>query len=152
MSRLRASFMVRVASAVVLTGLIGPPVVLAGEIRAWGRNEYGETNVPAGDDFTAVAAGSYHALALRADGSLAGWGRNSAGQINVPSGNDYIAITAGGAHSLALRADGSLVTLGHHGVGAGRRTSRRRLRGHSRRVGTQLRAAQRWVDRRLGTG
>ena len=32
--------------------------------------------MPAGNDFVAIAAGYFHSLALKSDGSLAGWGDN----------------------------------------------------------------------------
>ncbi len=64
--------------------------VLAG----WGHNGYGQTDVPTGT-FTAVAAGRYHSLAIRSDGTLAGWGDNTWGQIDVPTGT--FAAFAGGS-------------------------------------------------------
>ena len=88
-----------------------------GSLVGWGSNRYGETNVPAGNDFVAVAAGNHHSLALRADGSLVGWGYNVYGQTNVPAGNDFVAVAAGFFHSLALRANGSLVGWGRNEVG-----------------------------------
>jgi len=54
------------------------------------------------NDFVAVAAGAYHNLALKSDGSLVVWGRNNYGQINVPVGNDFVAIAAGSWHNLAI--------------------------------------------------
>jgi hypothetical protein len=68
---------------------------------------------PASERFIAIAAGAFHNLALRADGSLVQWGRTSEGQANnAPPAGAYIAITAGDYHNLALRADGSLVQWG----------------------------------------
>ena len=46
-----------------------------GTLAAWGKNDYGQCNVPAGNNFVAVASGSFHGLAIKADGSLAAWGR-----------------------------------------------------------------------------
>ena len=59
----------------------------------------------------AIAAGGYHSLALKADGSVVGWGNNYYGQTNVPpsAASGVVAIAAGGWHSLALKADGSVV-------------------------------------------
>src|SRR5262245_29807454 len=99
-----------------------------GKIVAWGGNEFGQTNVPPGNDFVAIDAGQgYHCLALRSDGSLAGWGSNYGekglgtenvfyGQAMVPPGNDFKAIAAGAFHSLALRSDGSVVGWGANEV------------------------------------
>ncbi|VGO21701.1 choice-of-anchor Q domain-containing protein [Pontiella sulfatireligans] len=64
----------------------------------------------------AIAAGVYHSLALRVDGSVVGWGDNS--YTNIPAGaTNVVAIAAGGSHSLALRADGSVVGWGDNFYG-----------------------------------
>ena len=66
----------------------------------------------------AVAAGSYHSLALRADGTVAAWGNNEYGQTTVPAGlTNVVAVAAGGYHSLALRADGMIAVWGYNGYG-----------------------------------
>ena len=75
------------------------------------------SEAPAGKGFVAVAAGAYHSLALRGDGSLAAWGWNDYGQTDVPGGNDFVAIAAGHFHSLALRRDGSLAMWGVNPIG-----------------------------------
>ncbi|WP_211248919.1 PxKF domain-containing protein, partial [Deinococcus frigens] len=52
---------------------------------------------------TAIAAGQYHSLALKSDGSVVGWGDNYYGQATSPAGlTGVTAIAAGGRHSLAL--------------------------------------------------
>jgi len=66
----------------------------------------------------AVAAGRWHSLGLKTDGSVVGWGWNGDGQINVPAPNaNFLAIAAGAAHSLGLKADGSIVGWGYNGFG-----------------------------------
>ena len=63
--------------------------------------------------FTAIAAGDYHSLGLKADGSIVAWGNNGYGQCTVPSPNTgFTAIAAGGWHSLGLKTDGSIVAWG----------------------------------------
>ena len=53
----------------------------------------------------ALAAGFWHSLALKSDGTVVAWGNNNPGQSTVPGGlNGVVAIAAGGAHSLALIA------------------------------------------------
>src|ERR1700739_2154907 len=68
--------------------LFGTPNVLAWEAgTGYGIGQYGETNVPA--DLTnavEIAAGGFHSLALRQDGTVVAWGDNNFGQTNVPAG------------------------------------------------------------------
>jgi hypothetical protein len=74
-----------------------------GTVVGWGGQVVGVA--PAGL-FTQVAAGWYHSLVLKSDGSIVAWGRNVEGQTHVPAPNSsFVAIAAGGDHSLALRAD-----------------------------------------------
>jgi len=100
-----------IAIAVATIGL-GYPIV------AWGDDSDGiVSNIPEGNDFVDVAAGKYHALAIRSDGSLAAWGWNDYGQCDVPPGNDYVAIAGGSRHSIALKSDGSLIGWGDNSSG-----------------------------------
>ena len=51
------------------------------------NNDYGQSTVPAGlSGVMAVAAGDYHSLALKADGTVVAWGDNNYGQCTVPAG------------------------------------------------------------------
>jgi len=66
----------------------------------------------------AIAAGSFHSLALRADGKVVGWGYNGYGQTNSPaSATNVVAIAAGSGHSLALKTDGRVVGWGENDYG-----------------------------------
>lgn len=92
------------------------PLFGATRLTVWGNTvQYGQTNVPA--DLTnaiAVAAGDYHVVALRADGTVTAWGGNNYGQTSVPpTATNVVAISAGSTHSLALRGDGSVVFWGN---------------------------------------
>jgi alpha-tubulin suppressor-like RCC1 family protein len=82
---------------------------------AWGS----QTQVPTGlTNVVAIAAGSYHSVALRGGGTVTVWGSNAYDQANVPAGlSNVVAIAAGTIHSLALRADGTVVAWGAGGPG-----------------------------------
>ena len=62
----------------------------------------------------AIAAGSYHSIALKNDGSVVVWGWNNHGQTNVPvaAQSGVTAIAGGGFHVVALKNDGSVVVWG----------------------------------------
>jgi Regulator of chromosome condensation (RCC1) repeat/PASTA domain len=73
--------------------------------------------VPSGlSGVTAVAAGYYHSLALKSDGTVVVWGCGQVydyGQCTVPSGLSGVTAVGGGySHSLALKSDGTVVTWG----------------------------------------
>ena len=84
-----------------------------------------------------IAAGGYHTIVLKADGTLWAWGNNYHGQlgdgttihrhspVRVGGDNDWTAIAAGEYHTVALKADGSLWAWGDNGNGQlGRRHDR----------------------------
>ena len=81
---------------------------------SWGADLAGQVwGTPEGGRFTQVAAGAWHSLALRADGSIVAWGWDYSGQVsNTPLGTGFTQVAAGGWHSLALRADGSIAAWG----------------------------------------
>src|ERR1017187_8582780 len=128
-----------------------------GTVAAWGLNTYGELGdntltgrwVPvavntdptisalAGKTVTAIAAGSFHSLAVCSDGTVAAWGKNVTGQLGdnttavrqVPvavstasvisalSGKTALATAAGYEHSLAFCSDGTVAAWGANGYG-----------------------------------
>jgi alpha-tubulin suppressor-like RCC1 family protein len=66
----------------------------------------------------AVAAGSYHGLGLRTDGSLLSWGNDFFGQVTLPTLEPgFVDIAAGDEFSLALRYDGTLFAWGNDYAG-----------------------------------
>ena len=73
-----------------------------GEILTWGATLAVPPTVGAA---RAIAAGSQHHLAVRANGTVAAWGiDNSSGQLTVPSGiSNATAVAVGEFHSLALQ-------------------------------------------------
>jgi alpha-tubulin suppressor-like RCC1 family protein len=85
-------------------------------------------------DMVAIAAGGFHSLALKSDGTVWAWGRNASGQlgdntldwrgtpvqvraVNGVGISDVVAIAAGSDHSLALKADGSVWAWGRNSMG-----------------------------------
>ena len=106
-----------------------------GSVIAWGAGDYprfsqpekawelGQSFVPilAQSGVQAIAAGSYHTLALKTDGSVIAWGAGTAqagefdfGQSIVPANalSGIIAVAAGYSHSLALKSSGEVVGWG----------------------------------------
>jgi alpha-tubulin suppressor-like RCC1 family protein len=73
--------------------------------------------------FLAIAAGPWHSLGIRSDGSLVAWGWDDYGQCNVPAGRDYTEIGGGYYHSLALKVDRSIVAWGGNGDAVQRPTA-----------------------------
>jgi alpha-tubulin suppressor-like RCC1 family protein len=96
-----------------------------GSVIAWGANDGGQCNVPAGlgpvkvtAGVATIAAGTLHSLAVRADGTVVAWGRNTYGQCDVPGGLGSIAsVAAGDGHSIALRSDGAIFCWGRDNYG-----------------------------------
>ena len=118
-----------------------------GKLYAWGDNDlggqlgigdtYGDvlfSSVPLkvnnDTDWAVVAAGGFHNLAIKSDGTLYAWGDNSSGQLgritddnqsNVPipvdAAVDWTSIACGYSHSLALKGDGYLYAWGDNFYG-----------------------------------
>ena len=72
--------------------------------------------MPAGlTGVTAIAAGDYHTVALKSDGTVVAWGYNGYGQTTVPAGfTGVMAIAAGELHTVALKSDGTVVAWGYN--------------------------------------
>jgi len=116
-----------------------------GTVWAWGYNLFGQLgDGTSGDgtdkdmpvhvngltDVVAVAAGSYHSLALKADGTVWTWGQNNTyGQlgdgtnenrdtpVKLSSLTGIVAIGAGQYHSVAVKADGTAWSWGDNYYG-----------------------------------
>jgi alpha-tubulin suppressor-like RCC1 family protein len=114
-----------------------------GSLWAMGNNNFGQlgdgttdndnynTNFPeqiVASNVTAIAAGVFHSLFLKSDGSLWAMGYNASGQLgdgtynqtNRPKqivASNITAIAAGWTHSLFLKSDGSLWAMGYNGYG-----------------------------------
>src|SRR5579884_2980960 len=122
-----------------------------GTVWAWGYNYYGQlgtgntgspsmsspAQVSGLSGVIAIAAGQYHSLALKADGTVWAWGSNNDDQLGTTaSGSCYtyssgpcsatpvqvpitnvVAIAAGQYHNLALRSDGTVWAWGYNSDG-----------------------------------
>lgn len=80
----------------------------------WGRNNYGQREVPEPNlGFVDIAAGDGHLLGLKANGSIAAWGRDNRLATEVPAPNSgFVAISAGYEGSAGLKTDGSVTVWG----------------------------------------
>ena len=117
---------------------LAPAGAASGVASLWGDNRWGQigdgsadatkpapvalksASLPVTTTWKAVAAGRFHTLAIRSDGTLWSWGLNQNGQLgdgstgpgrNVPaqigSAKDWLAVAAGDNHSLALEGSSS---------------------------------------------
>ena len=75
-----------------------------GRLLAWGRDEFGLTNIPPeSTNVVALAAGDDHFLVLRGDGSIVSWGNtNARPHLASAISRPICGIGAGSMHSLAI--------------------------------------------------
>jgi alpha-tubulin suppressor-like RCC1 family protein len=136
----------RVTGAVAAGSSTTFAVKADGTVWSWGRNDFGAIGdpavpyqgvrgtpgpVPGLTDIVAIAAGAFHGLALKADGTVWGWGRNSAGEVGDGTTTDrygvvqvvnlanVVTIAAGGDLSIAIKRDGTLWAWGYSNVSYG---------------------------------
>ncbi len=57
---------VRIAVCLMVGVLAFGSTADAATIVGWGRDDYGQATPPSGNDYTAIASGAYHSLALEA--------------------------------------------------------------------------------------
>ena len=62
--------------------------------------------------WSALAAGAYHTVGLRSDGTVVAAGGNDYGQCDVDSWTDIVAVAAESHHTVGLRSDGTVVATG----------------------------------------
>ena len=96
---------------------VAAPRVTATATEVLGAPPIPSTSIPR-ESAKSIAAGAYHSLALKADGTVVGWGDNSHGQTTIPGGlTNVVAIAAGANHSLALQSNGTVLGWGDNTYG-----------------------------------
>ena len=106
-------------------------------LQAWGRGGQGQlglgdtadrdTPTQVTSDVVAVAAGTFHSLIVKRDGTLWAMGRNDSGQLGLGDTadrdtptqvtSDVVAVAAGTFHSLIVKRDGTLWAMGRNDYG-----------------------------------
>ena len=121
-----------------------PKPLIAGELYAWGKNNYGQLGIsPAGyatnrssptqvgalTSWSNIAGGGNHSLAVKIDGTLWAWGYNSSGQlgqnntinssspVQIGALTEWTKIAATSASALAIKTNGTLWAWGNNFYG-----------------------------------
>ncbi len=68
-------------------------------------------------DTATVAAGLYHTVGIKKDGTVLAVGSNGKGQLNVSSWTGIKGVAAGYYHTVGLKEDGTVVAVGNNGYG-----------------------------------
>ena len=74
----------------------------------------------AGVVYTHVAAGGWHTVLLKSDGSATSFGSNMYGQCDMPDlpdGVSYVEVACGAHHTVLLKSDGIAAACGDNGYG-----------------------------------
>jgi len=64
-----------------------------------------------------IAAGGYHTVGLKSNGTVVAAGSNASGQCDVDDWEDIIQVTAGVYHTVGLKDDGTVVAAGSNASG-----------------------------------
>ena len=65
-------------------------------------------------EMNTIAAGAWHTIGLRSDGSVVAVGWNVCGQCEVSGWSDIVAVAAGSTHTVGLKTDGTIVAAGQN--------------------------------------
>jgi hypothetical protein len=74
-------------------------------------------NVSSWTDIVQVAAGEYHTVGLKSDGTVVAVGDNTYGQTHTNDWTDIVQIAAGKSFTLGLKSDGTVVATGRDNYG-----------------------------------
>jgi alpha-tubulin suppressor-like RCC1 family protein len=83
----------------------------------WETTSYGQCDVGGWTDIIQVAAGYWHTVGLKSDGTVVAVGYNYYGQCDVGGWTDIIQVAAGGYHTVGLKSDGTVVAVGDNTYG-----------------------------------
>ena len=78
------------------------------------------STLEAGVVYTHVAAGSWHTVLLKSDGTATSFGSNMYGQCNIPDlpdGVSYVEVACGANHTVLLKSDGTAAACGENRSG-----------------------------------
>jgi hypothetical protein len=84
---------------------------------ALGQNDNGQCDVSNWTDIIQVAAGRYHTVGLKADGTVVTVGYDNYGQCDVANWADIVQVTAGYFSTAGLESDGTVVAVGRNDYG-----------------------------------
>jgi len=68
-------------------------------------------------DITQIAAGTWHTVGLKSDGTVVAVGDNHFGECDVGNWMDITQVAAGGKHTVGLKTDGTVVAVGRNNGG-----------------------------------
>jgi alpha-tubulin suppressor-like RCC1 family protein len=76
---------------------------------AVGNNSNGQCDVDSWTNITQIAAGGWHTVGLKSDGTVVAVGLNWFGQCDVDSWTNITQVAAGGYHTVGLKSDDTVV-------------------------------------------
>jgi hypothetical protein len=102
-------------------------LALPGMVEAWGDDDYGESDRPAGlTNVAGIAAGEYQSVAVTDSGTVVQWGQywdgvdfysvTNTNYVTLPPTSNVVAVAAGLTQALALMNDGTVRAWGLDGA------------------------------------
>ncbi|MDD2907401.1 MAG: SdrD B-like domain-containing protein [Candidatus Gracilibacteria bacterium] len=87
------------------------------ELKCWGYNYYGQTNVPTGYTWKNVSAKFFHTCGITSNDELKCWGYNNFLQSNVPAGYTWKNVSTGYFHTCGITSNDELKCWGNNNYG-----------------------------------